>query len=125
MDEGTIDEKTVLYIGKDLFLSGPIRQVAQSEGWGFRQADPEKPLLLLPSRDLVAVFDLSALKETLFPIVSELRKRPAKTTLVGISFHTDTENIQRGQQAGIDRIVHRSRMGYELKTLLHDYAHTP
>lgn len=123
MNEGTIDEKTVLYIGKDLFLSGPIRQAAQSEGWAFRQADPEKPLHLLSGRDMVAVFDLSALKETLLPIVAELRKRPGKTTLVGISFHTDTENIQRGQQAGIDRIVHRSRMGHELKTLLHDYAH--
>lgn len=123
MNEGTVDEKTVLYIGKDLFLSGPIRQAAQSEGWAFRQVDPDKPLLLLQCRDLVAVFDLSALKESLFPIVAELRKRSGKTTLVGISFHTDTENIQRGQQAGIDKIVHRSRMGHELKALLHEYAH--
>lgn len=116
-------EKIVLYIGKDLFLSGPIRQAAQSEGWTFRQVDPEKPLPLSPGQDIVAVFDLSALKDALFPITTELRKRPEPTTMVGISFHTDTENIQRGQQAGIDKIVHRSRMGHELQTLLHEYAH--
>jgi hypothetical protein len=114
--------KTVCYIGKDLFLSGPIRQAAVSEGWSFRQEEPAKTSNLGFDGPVVAVFDLSALKEDVFPIAEALRKRTGKTTLVGICFHTDTESLRRGQQAGVDKILHRSRMGPDLKTLLHEHA---
>ncbi len=115
-----IAEKTVVYIGKDLFLSGPIRQAALSEGWSFRQEDPAKASSLSPDGPIVAVFDLSALKDEVFPLTETLRQRGGKTILVGISFHTDMDSLRRGQLAGIDKILHRSRMGPDLKTLLHE-----
>ncbi len=68
----------------------------------------------------MAVFDLSALKDEVFPLTETLRQRGGKTILVGISFHTDTDSLRRGQLAGIDKILHRSRMGPDLKTLLHE-----
>jgi hypothetical protein len=122
LTEKKSSEKIVVYIGKDLFLSGPIRQAALSEGWTFRQEDPGKAETLSPEGTIVAVFDLSALKDEVFPLSETLRRRKGKTTLVGISFHTDQDSLRRGQQAGVDKILHRSRMGPDLKMLLHEHV---
>jgi hypothetical protein len=122
LTEKKSSEKIVVYIGKDLFLSGPIRQAALSEGWTFRQEDPGKAETLSPEGTIVAVFDLSALKDEVFPLSETLRRRKEKTILVGISFHTDQDSLRRGQQAGVDKILHRSRMGPDLKMLLHEHV---
>lgn len=78
MTEKKSSEKIVVYIGKDLFLSGPIRQAALSEGWTFRQEDPGKAETLSPEGTIVAVFDLSALKDEVFPLSETLRRRKEK-----------------------------------------------
>ncbi len=109
---------TVLYFGRDLFLSGPIRQAAMTSGWSFRQAEPTVPVPSDTGDPLVAVFDLGSLKEDVFPLTQAIRQHHGKTVVVGISFHTDTESHERGKKAGLDRIIHRSRLGPEFKAVL-------
>lgn len=113
-----MSQPTVLYLGHDLFLSAPIRQVALSAGWSFRQSEPTVPLPSDTGTPLVAVFDLGALKEAVFPLAHALKSRPGKTFLVGVSFHTDKESHERGEKAGLDRIIHRSQLGHELKAVI-------
>ena len=107
----------VLYIGKDLILSGPIRQAAQASGWPFRQSED---LSTLPEEcdPLVVVADLGALKERAELLGQSARLRPGKTFLAGIAFHTDTESHERATRAHFDRVIHRSRLGPDLKDLL-------
>ncbi len=113
-----MNSPTLLYLGRDLFLSGPIRQAAMASGWSFRQADPTVPVPSDTGEPLVAVFDLASLKEGVFPLTQSIRQHPGKTVVVGISFHTDTESHQRGKEAGLDRIIHRSQLGPALKAVL-------
>ncbi|MHB8421358.1 MAG: hypothetical protein ACYC9S_02345 [Leptospirales bacterium] len=113
-----MSQPTVLYLGRDLFLSGPIRQAAMASGWSFQQSEPTAPIPSEAGDPLVAVFDLGALKDAVSPLAQALKTRVGKTVMIGISFHTDTESHERGEKAGLDRIIHRSRLGHELKAVL-------
>jgi hypothetical protein len=107
----------VLYVGKDLMLSGPIRQAAQSSGWTYAQSEDPSNLPGDPD-PLVVVADLGALKEKAETLGEAARRRSGKTVLAGIAFHTDTESHERAVRARFDRVIHRSRLGPDLKDLL-------
>lgn len=120
MDQNTPESGKVLFVGRDIFLGTMIAQAVQRAGFRYRSVTSGELRNAVDSDPSVRalVVDLKESVDALSDIAEASRMGQQPLLLIGIAFHTDSESKHQAQKAGIDHVIHRSRIGPDLPHIL-------
>ncbi len=110
--------RSLVFFGRDFMIGSRIEGVARAHSLVFRRVEKKENLETLSETPAIVLFDLAATGEDLPSMVSTLRSGSRETVLAGLAFHTDQQSLDKGRQAGLDRLITRSALVDALNKIL-------
>jgi DNA-binding NarL/FixJ family response regulator len=109
----------VVGLVRDLFFAGRLRAAGEAVGVAVRLARTEQALLdAVAAGARLVLVDLEATSPDAAAAIRAVKARPTGAVVVGFAAHVNTAALQRGREAGADRVLVRSAFTRELPALL-------